>query len=146
MEGALAGCPTGDATARLIYRYCKVYLAGHTLANAARASRAASRELRAPLLDHTFVEFVGRIPSPLRAPGFLGLKRLFKEAMTDRLPPEILARGKQGFGVPFGAWFRGPLAGTLTEVLAPDRGRAAGVLDADAGGRRVTAHDVGVQD
>ena len=146
IEDTLADCPTGDATARLIYRYCKLYLAGQNLANADRASMAASLELRAPLLDHTFVEFVGRIPSPLRAPGFLGLKRLFKEAMTDRLPPEILARGKQGFGVPFGAWFRGPLARTLTEVLAPDRVRAAGVLDAEAVGRLVIEHVGGVRD
>jgi len=146
IEETLADCPTRDATARLIYRYCKLYLAGQNLANADRASMAASLELRAPLLDHTFVEFVGSIPSPLRARGFLGLKRLFKEAMTDRLPPEILARGKQGFGVPFGAWFRGPLAGTLAEVLAPDRVRAGGVLDAEAVGRLVIDHVGGVRD
>jgi asparagine synthase (glutamine-hydrolysing) len=66
--------------------------------------------------------------------------------MTDRLPPEILVRGKQGFGVPFGAWFRGPLAGTLTEVLAPDRVRAGGVLDAEAVGRLVIEQVGGVRD
>jgi asparagine synthase (glutamine-hydrolysing) len=146
IEETLADCPTADVTARLIYRYCKLYLAGQNLANADRASMAASLELRAPLLDHTFVEFVGRIPSPLRARGFLGLKRLFKEAMSDRLPLEILARGKQGFGVPFGAWFRGPLAGTLADVLAPDRVRAAGVLDAEAVRRLVIDHVGGVRD
>ena len=146
IEETLADCPTEDVTARLIYRYCKLYLAGQNLPNADRASMAASLELRAPLLDHTFVEFVGRIPSPLRAQGFLGLKRLFKEAMTDRLPPEILGRGKQGFCVPFGAWFRGPLAGTLAEVLAPDRLRAGGVLDAEAVGRLVVEHVSGARD
>ena len=146
IEETLADCPTADLTARLIYRYCKLYLAGQNLANADRASMAASLELRAPLLDHTFVEFVGRIPSPLRARGFLGLKRLFKEAMTDRLPPEILARGKQGFGVPFGAWFRGPLAGVLAEALGPDRVRAGGVFDAEAVGRLVFEHVGGVRD
>ncbi|HKX06059.1 MAG TPA: asparagine synthase (glutamine-hydrolyzing) [Methylomirabilota bacterium] len=146
IEETLADCPTADVTARLIYRYCKLYLAGQNLANADRASMAASLELRAPLLDHTFVEFVGRIPSALRARGFLGLKRLFKEAMTDRLPLEILARGKQGFGVPFGAWFRGPLAGALAEVLAPDRVRAGGVLDAEAVRQLVIDHVGGVRD
>ena len=146
IEETLADCPTEDETARLIYRYCKLYLAGQNLPNADRASMAASLELRAPLLDHTFVEFVGRIPSPLRAQGLLGLKRLFKEAMTDRLPPEILGRGKQGFCVPFGAWFRGPLAGTLAEVLAPDRLRAGGVLDAETVGRLVVEHVSGARD
>ena len=146
IEETLADCPTEDVTARLIYRYCKLYLAGQNLPNADRASMAASLELRAPLLDHTFVEFVGRIPSPLRAQGFFRLKRLFKEAMTDRLPPEILGRGKQGFCVPFGAWFRGPLAGTLAEVLAPDRLRAGGVLDAEAVSRLVVEHVSGARD
>lgn len=146
IEETLADCPTADVTARLIYRYCKLYLAGQNLANADRASMAASLELRAPLLDHTFVEFVGRIPSPLRASGFFGLKRLFKEAMTDRLAPEILARRKHGFGVPFGAWFRGPLAGTLAEVLAPGRVRAGGVLDAEVVSRLVIDHVGGVRD
>jgi asparagine synthase (glutamine-hydrolysing) len=146
IEEILADCPSEDVTARLIYRYCKLYLAGQNLANADRASMAASVELRAPLLDHTFVEFVGRIPSPLRAQGFLGLKRVFKDAMTDRLPPEILARGKQGFCVPFGAWFRGPLAGTLAEMLAPERVRAGGVFDAEAVGRLVIEHVSGIRD
>jgi asparagine synthase (glutamine-hydrolysing) len=66
--------------------------------------------------------------------------------MTDRLPAEILTRGEHGFGVPFGAWFRGPLAGTLAEVLAPDRLRAGGVLDAEAVGRLVIEHVRGVRD
>jgi asparagine synthase (glutamine-hydrolysing) len=141
----LRGRGSDDLTARLIYRYCKLYLAGQNLANADRASMAASLELRAPLLDHTFVEFTGRIPSALKAPGFFGLKRLFKEALADRLPPEIRARGKQGFGVPLGSWFRGPLAGILTETLAPDRLRAGGMLDATAVGHLVREHLAGTR-
>jgi asparagine synthase (glutamine-hydrolysing) len=146
IEEVLADCPTLDVTARLIYRYCKLYLAGQNLANADRASMAASVELRAPLLDYSFVEFVGRIPSSLKAQGFLGFKRLFKAAMADRLPPEILARGKQGFTVPLGSWFRGPLAGTLTEMLAPDRVRASGVFDGAAVRELVSQHLSGVRD
>ena len=55
---------------------------------------------------------MGRIPSRLKLDGFRGLKRLQKRALVDRLPPAILRCGKQGFGVPFGDWFRGPLAGS----------------------------------
>lgn len=146
IETALASCPSVDVRDRLIYRYCKLYLAGQNLANADRASMAVSLELRAPLLDHAFVELVGRIPARLKFQGFGGLKRLLRRALSDRLPPEIAARGKQGFGVPMGAWFRGPLAPVLRELLAESRLRAAGLLDPAAVGRLVAEHRSGVRD
>ena len=140
IDEALEGCSSADLGDRLIYRYCKLYLAGQNLANADRASMAASLELRAPLLDHTFVEFTGRIPSRLKFRGLLSLKRLLKRALADRLPPEIAARGKQGFGVPFDRWFRSSLAATLREMLAPDRLRRGGVLDPVSVERLVVEH------
>ena len=140
VAAALAPCPAGDATARLIYRYCKLYLAGQNLVNSDRASMATGLELRAPFLDHTFVEFMGRIPSSLKLAGFRTLKGLLKRAFVDRLPPEILRRGKQGFGVPFGDWFRGPLAGIVREVLSPDRLRRGGLFDAASVTRLVDGH------
>src|SRR5262249_11394245 len=87
IDAVLADCPTDDATARLIYRYCKFYLAGQNLVNSDRASMATGLELRAPFLDHTLVELMGRIPSRLKLDGFRGLKRLLKGALADRLPP-----------------------------------------------------------
>jgi len=146
IDAALASCPSPDVRDRLIYRYCKLYLAGQNLANADRASMAVSLELRAPLLDHAFVELVGRIPARLKFRGFRGLKRLLRRALADRLPPEIAARGKQGFGVPLGAWLRGPLAPVLHELLAGPRLRAAGVLDPTAVGRLVAEHLSGARD
>src|SRR5207244_8444875 len=143
MTAVLAHCATSETTARLIYRYCKQYLAGQNLVNSDRASMATALELRAPFLDHTFVEFVGRIPSALKLSGFRGLKGLLKRALADRLPPAIRQRGKQGFGVPFGTWFRGPLLGLLREILAPDRIRRGGILDATAVSRFVDDHVAG---
>ncbi|MBI1848185.1 MAG: asparagine synthase (glutamine-hydrolyzing), partial [Candidatus Rokubacteria bacterium] len=119
IEWTLERCPTEEPTARLIYQYCKLYLAGQNLVNADRASMAVGLELRAPFLDHTFVDLLGRVPSALKLTGLGGLKRLVKRALADRLPPEIRRRGKQGFGVPFAAWFRGPLASTVRAMLAP---------------------------
>jgi asparagine synthase (glutamine-hydrolysing) len=143
IDAASASCASDDPTARLIHRYCKLYLAGQNLVNADRASMAVSLELRAPFLDHTFVEFMGRIPSRLKLRGLGSLKRLLKRAVADRLPPEILARGKHGFGVPFDEWFRGPLAPMLREILSPDRIRAVGLFDAAAVARLVDEHVAG---
>jgi asparagine synthase (glutamine-hydrolysing) len=146
IEAALAPCASLDVRDRLIYRYCKLYLAGQNLANADRASMAASLELRAPLLDHTFVELVGRIPARLKFRGFRGLKGLLRHALADRLPPEIRTRRKQGFGVPIGTWLRGPLAPVLHQLLAETRLRAGGVFDPTAIGRLVAEHGAGVRD
>jgi asparagine synthase (glutamine-hydrolysing) len=142
----LASCTTQDATARLIYQYCKQYLAGQNLVNTDRASMATGLELRAPFLDHTFVEFLGRIPSRLKLSGFRSLKGLLKRALADRLPPAIFRRGKQGFGVPFADWFRGPLAPVLREILAGERMRRSGLFDGDAVSRLVDEHVAGVRD
>ena len=92
----LATCASEDVTARLIYRYCKLYLAGQNLVKSDRASMAAGLELRAPFLDHSFVELMGRIPSPLKLSGLRGLKRLLKRALGDRLPPEDPAPREAG--------------------------------------------------
>jgi len=146
IDAALAGCASDDPAARLIHRYCKLYMAGQNLVNADRASMAVGLELRAPFLDHTFVEFVSRIPAGLRLEGLTRLKRLLKSALADRLPSEILERGKQGFGVPFDAWFRRPLAGTLDDTLAPDRLETEGLFDVRAVRRLVTEHLSGRRD
>src|SRR5262245_37544376 len=145
IAAVLAPCTTEDATARLIYRYCKQYLAGQNLVNTDRASMATGLELRAPFLDHTFVEFLGRIPSRLKLSGFRSLKRLLKRALADRLPPAILRRGKKGFGVPFADWFRGPLAPVLREILAGERMRRGGLFDQDVVSRLVDEHVAGVR-
>jgi asparagine synthase (glutamine-hydrolysing) len=146
IDAALASCASDDPTARLIHRYCKLYLAGQNLVNADRASMAVSLELRAPLLDHTFVELTGRIPSRLKLSGLGSLKRLYKRAMEDRLPAEILSRGKHGFGVPFSPWFRGLLAPKLREILDPDRLGRIGLFDPAALARLVAEHLSGARD
>ena len=146
IDAALAGCASDNPEARLIHRYCKLYMAGQNLANADRASMAVGLELRAPFLDHTFVEFVSRIPAGLRLEGLTRLKRLLKSALAERLPREILERGKQGFGVPFGAWFRHSLADMLDDTLAPDRLHTQGAFDVRAVRRLVDEHLSGRRD
>jgi asparagine synthase (glutamine-hydrolysing) len=45
------------------------------------------------------------------------------------LPASILARGKQGFGVPLERWFRGEFGKLAREVLLDGRARARGWLE-----------------
>lgn len=146
IETVLESCPSADVRDRLIYRYCKLYLAGQNLANADRASMAVGLELRAPLLDQQLVELTGCIPAQLKFQGFRRLKRLLRDAVADRLPPDILVRRKKGFGVPLGGWLRGPLALTMRGMLEAGRIRAAGVFEPDVVERLVAEHLAGRHD
>ena len=45
-----------------------------------------------------------------------------RRAFADDLPAEVAGRGKTGFGVPLGRWFRSDLRETAYDLLSRDRG------------------------
>jgi asparagine synthase (glutamine-hydrolysing) len=96
---------TADPLSRIQYVDIKTYLPDDILTKVDRASMAVSLELRAPILDHHFMELVASIPSALKLRGRMG-KYIFKKAMEPVLPNNILYRPKQGFAVPLDQWFR----------------------------------------
>ena len=56
-----------------------------------------------PFLDDALTTFSCRLPDDYKLKG-LKLRWFFKEALRGFLPDEILAKKKQGFGLPFGVW------------------------------------------
>jgi asparagine synthase (glutamine-hydrolysing) len=130
---------------RLIYQHCKFYLAGQNLVTVDRASMACGLEVRAPFVDRALVDLAGRIPSQLKLAGWR-TKYILKRALRDLLPKAILARRKQGFGVPIGQWLRGPLRWALEERLAPERVARLGLFDPEATARLMNEHFEGVRD
>jgi asparagine synthase (glutamine-hydrolysing) len=69
-----------------------------------RMSMAHSIEARVPFLDHELWEFVASLPSEvLSSPES---KKLLRQAMRAYLPPEVIARRKQGLAAPYAAWLR----------------------------------------
>jgi asparagine synthase (glutamine-hydrolysing) len=56
-----------------------------------------------PMLDDALLRFSMRLPADYKLKG-LKLRWFFKEALRGFLPDEILAKRKQGFGLPFGVW------------------------------------------
>ena len=97
-----------DPLSRIQYIDVKTYLPDDILTKVDRASMAVSLELRAPILDHHFMELVASIPSDLKLRGRVG-KYIFKKAMEPLLPNDILYRAKQGFAIPWNDWFRSEL-------------------------------------
>ena len=105
-----------DIVSQAMYFEAVTILTGDFLVKVDRASMAASLEVRCPLLDHRFAEFATRIPASWKWKNGKG-KRILLQALGDRLPPQLLTRGKMGFGVPLDQWFRGPLRELVHDTL-----------------------------
>ncbi len=140
------GAPRGlNSVDRLVYQHCKFYLPDQNLATVDRASMSCGLEVRAPFLDHALVELVGRIPTHLKLRGWT-TKHILRRAVRDLLPPAILRRRKQGFGVPIAVWLRGPLREALEERLARGRVARRGLFDPSTIERLVDEHVAGRRD
>jgi asparagine synthase (glutamine-hydrolysing) len=99
----------------------ETYLPGDLLLKADLASMAHSLELRSPFLDHEVVALGLALPDSLKTRGREG-KVALRRAFAAELPPEVLQRGKTGFGVPLGRWFRSDLRELAHDALSNDRG------------------------
>lgn len=81
------------------------YLAGDLQPKTDRVTMAHSLEARSPFFDVLWLEWTARLPVKYKVRG-MQTKWPLKAAFNDLLPPEISRRGKQGFSVPLGLWFR----------------------------------------
>ena len=106
------------------------YMTDDVLAKVDRMSMAHALEVRAPLLDQRLVEFASGLPIGYKLRGGLS-KAILKDAVRDLLPPEILARGKQGFAVPLARWFGGRFDDFVADTLSPEAVRRRGIFDPD---------------
>ncbi|GAB4314573.1 MAG: asparagine synthase (glutamine-hydrolyzing) [Candidatus Sumerlaeia bacterium] len=101
---------------RKMHSDIKTYLPGALLPKVDRTTMAHSLEGRSPFLDHELMQFAAQLPVSIKF-GNATLKHLLKRSLAGILPPEILNRRKQGFGVPLRAWFRGNLNEYLKDHL-----------------------------
>lgn len=120
---------TQDKIDQVLYTDFTTYLPNDLLVKVDIASMAHGLETRSPLLDHEFLELTAKIPAHLKLKGLTGNKYIFKKALADLLPPEILNRKKMGFGVPLSHWFRGDLAGYISAVLLSKKALGRGLFN-----------------
>jgi asparagine synthase (glutamine-hydrolysing) len=137
--------PANNRLDRTLYTDTKSYLAGDLLVKADRMTMAASLEGRSPFLDHVLVEWAARLPVKYKLRGRRG-KVLLRKAFSDLLPAEVLSHGKQGFGIPVGAWLRGPLEPWARQTLLAPESPLAGWFQPEALARLLAEHQAGRQD
>jgi asparagine synthase (glutamine-hydrolysing) len=123
----------------------ETYLPDDVLTKVDRMSMAHSIESRVPLLDNKVMDFAASLPADLKIRNGRQ-KHVLKEVAAGLLPAEILARPKQGFGVPLGVWFRGNLRELFADTLLSPRSTQRGYFQPAFIHRLVDEHLTGKRD
>jgi asparagine synthase (glutamine-hydrolysing) len=137
---ALERIPT--TLGKLLHVNFTTYLPGDLLVKMDRCSMATSLEARSPFLDAALIEYVTGLPDTFKLHGNQ-TKVILREAFRDLIPEAIMTRGKMGFAVPLGAWFRGELREMLKDHLLDRRARYTAYLNAAMVHRLVETHLAG---
>ena len=116
-----------DPVERMMYLDSMTYLPDDILTKIDRATMASSLEGRVPFLDPAVAALAWRLPVDLKVRAGTG-KWLLRRLLHRYVPPALVERPKAGFGVPIGAWLRGPLRPWADELLDSHRLGRDGVL------------------
>jgi len=109
--------PARDPLSRVLYLDTKTYLPGDILTKVDRMSMLTSLEVRVPILDHLFLEWITGLPPEWKMRGEKQKYILTKLAERVGVPKEVLDRPKQGFALPLRHWMRNELKDLIMSVL-----------------------------
>jgi len=115
---------------RLLHANFTSYLPDDLLVKLDRATMANALEARSPFLDRELTEYAAGLPDDYKLSGSRS-KAILRDAFADMVPAEIAARGKMGFGVPVGAWFRGGLRNYMRDLLLAPGARYRAMLSGE---------------
>ncbi len=124
---------------RLIYGEMKVFLVDDVLYKHDRMMMAHGVEERAPYSDKRLIEFSFRLPPEDKIRG-RQTKRLFRQAIADKLPASIVHERKINFNSPASEWLYRGMGDFLRETLSASRLKRHGFLDPQAVSTMIDDH------
>lgn len=147
LEEHYADIDTDVELNRLMYIDLQMAIADNDLTKVNRSAKAAGVSVLYPYLTPDLIQLMGRIPSHFKVNRTIK-RYLFKKAATPLLPDAILKKKKQGFGLPFGYWFRHDpkIRAFLGDILLSKRCMERGYLDRDFVTKLFDRHQQGVWD
>jgi asparagine synthase (glutamine-hydrolysing) len=135
----------GGLTEQVLWLDLVGYLPDDILVKLDRAAMAVSLESRAPFLDRAVFDLAWQLPLSAKLRGGT-TKWILRQVLYRHVPRAMVERPKMGFGVPIGAWLRGPLREWAEDLLSEGHVRQSGVLDAAAVRHALTLHLEGQRD
>ncbi len=109
-------CDAQDIVNREIYLDMRFMMTDSVLMKVDKMSMANSLEVRVPLLDHEFIEYIARIRGDWKLQG-TETKAILRSALDGMLPPNIVRRGKQGYSLPVKQLLRDDLKDYMIGLL-----------------------------
>lgn len=99
------------------------YMGCQLLRDSDVTSMASSLELRVPLVDVKIAQFARGCPPHYKLDDINRSrgKRIFVDAVSDLLPPDIYQRPKRGFSLPYETWLNGPLKELVNDLWQSSR-------------------------
>jgi asparagine synthase (glutamine-hydrolysing) len=138
-----------DFLNQMLYLDTKIFMVSLNLNYNDKMSMASSVEVRVPFLDRELAEFAAwNIPPHLKLKGFLRptTKHIFRRAMQEVLPTEVLRQPKAGFAAPVDYWLANDLREMVDDLLSETNIRNRGLFRPEAVRRLVDEQRSGSND
>ena len=138
-----------DFLNQMLYLDTKIFMTSLNLNYNDKMSMASSVEVRVPFLDRELAEFVAwNVPPNLKLQGALRptTKHIFRRAMKDVLPAEVLRQPKAGFAAPVDYWLANDLREMVDDLLSETNIRDRGLFRPEVVRRFVDEHRRGAED
>ena len=107
------------------------FIPDHNLNYTDKMAMQEGVEVRVPLCDPKLVKFATKIPLSDMI-DLKQTKKILRQSQKERLPKSILARSKQGFGVPIRAWLKGPARPMLEDLTSSSIIDKRGLFDSSS--------------
>ncbi|HTC48104.1 MAG TPA: asparagine synthase (glutamine-hydrolyzing) [Candidatus Aquilonibacter sp.] len=138
-----------DFLNQMLYLDTKIFMPSLNLNYNDKMSMASSVEVRVPFLDRELAEFAAwNVPPNLKLKGFFRpvTKHIFREAMRDALPAEVLRQPKAGFAAPVDYWLANDLREMVDDLLGETAIRQRGLFEPKAVRRFIDEQRSGAED
>ncbi len=138
-----------DFLNQMLYLDTKIFMVSLNLNYNDKMSMASSVEVRVPFLDRELAEFAAwNIPPNLKLKGFFQptTKHIFRQAMRDVLPAEVLRQPKAGFAAPVDYWLAHDLKEMVDDLLSETNIRNRGLFRPETVHHFIDQHRSGAED